>query len=261
MTYLLLMQATQSAVISWTPCNNSMVPKGATCCKLGIFLQESPPTSYLAIEEGQLLTCGCPHSHSLAIPQLGPKAEKARSQMKLFRAPMPSAPISWELKSLLLSVWLMFLFSGKHSFSYRQLPPDLFPLTACELSEVRCHVLFMFASPLCVCWVAQSCLTLCDPMDYPARFLCPWDFPDENTGVSCHLSRRSSRPRDRTHVSCVSCTAGRFFTAELLGKLTEKVNSFQVPAAMAHERICLEYWGVEDFDAKSWLGRKSAMID
>ena len=98
-------------------------------------------------------------------------------------------------------------------------------------------------------------------MDYPARFLCPWDFPDENTGVSCHLSRRSSRPRDRTHVSCVSCTAGRFFTAELPGKLTEKVNSFQVPAAMAHERICLGYWGVEDFDAKSWLGRKSAMID
>ena len=32
--------------------------------------------------------------------------------------------------------------------------------------------------------VAQSCLTLCDPMDCsPARLLCPWDFPGKNNGV------------------------------------------------------------------------------
>ena len=53
---------------------------------------------------------------------------------------------------------------------------------------------------LCVC--AQSCLTLCDPMDFSvhgifqARIL-EW--------VSISYSRGSSRPRDRTHVSCVSC--------------------------------------------------------
>ena len=29
----------------------------------------------------------------------------------------------------------------------------------------------------------QSCLTLFDPMDLPARLLCPWDSPDKNTGV------------------------------------------------------------------------------
>ena len=22
---------------------------------------------------------------------------------------------------------------------------------------------------------------------YPTRFLCPWDFPDKNTGVGCHF--------------------------------------------------------------------------
>ena len=31
-------------------------------------------------------------------------------------------------------------------------------------------------------------------------------------------SRGSSWPRDRTQASCISCTAGEFFTAELLGK-------------------------------------------
>ena len=33
--------------------------------------------------------------------------------------------------------------------------------------------------------VAQSCLTLCNPMDCmePARLLCPWDFPGTNTRV------------------------------------------------------------------------------
>ena len=32
---------------------------------------------------------------------------------------------------------------------------------------------------------AQSCPTLCDPID-PTRLLCPWDFPGKNTGVDCH---------------------------------------------------------------------------
>ena len=34
--------------------------------------------------------------------------------------------------------------------------------------------------------VAQSCLTLCSPMD-PTRLLCPWDFPSKCTGVGCHF--------------------------------------------------------------------------
>ena len=67
---------------------------------------------------------------------------------------------------------------------------------------------------LCDCvdaQLVQSCLTLCDPMDYSppgssvheifqARIL-QW--------VSISFSRGSSQPRDWTRVSC---TAGRFFT-------------------------------------------------
>ena len=35
--------------------------------------------------------------------------------------------------------------------------------------------------------------------------------------VAMPSSRGSSRPRDQTHVSCVSCIAGWFFTAEPSG--------------------------------------------
>ena len=67
------------------------------------------------------------------------------------------------------------------------------------------------------CEVAQSCLTVCDPMNYSlsrssihgifqARVL-EW--------VAISFSRGSSWTRDRTQVSC---TAGRFFTNEPAGK-------------------------------------------
>ena len=71
---------------------------------------------------------------------------------------------------------------------------------------------------VCVCaWVVQSCPTLCDLMNYSppgfsvhgilqARIL-EW--------IATPFSRGSSRPRDRT---LVSCTAGRFFTVWATGK-------------------------------------------
>ena len=35
---------------------------------------------------------------------------------------------------------------------------------------------------------AQSCLTLCDPMNCSPWLLCPWScFPDKNTGAGCHF--------------------------------------------------------------------------
>ena len=74
---------------------------------------------------------------------------------------------------------------------------------------------------ICVCSVAQSCLTLCNSMDcsppgssvhgiFQARTL-EW--------VALPSSGRSSPPRDRTQVSCI---AGRFFTAELPGKPSQE---------------------------------------
>ena len=61
---------------------------------------------------------------------------------------------------------------------------------------------------------AQSCLTLCDPMDcstpgssvhgiFQARIL-KW--------VAISSSRGSFRPKDQAHISCVSCIADEFPT-------------------------------------------------
>ena len=66
----------------------------------------------------------------------------------------------------------------------------------------------------------QSGPTLCDPMEcslpvssvhgvFQARIL-EW--------VALPYSRGSFQPRDQTHVSCIYCIAGGFFTAGLLGK-------------------------------------------
>ena len=69
---------------------------------------------------------------------------------------------------------------------------------------------------MCVCVCAQSlqsCLTLCDPVDYSspgssvlgilqARIL-EW--------VAMPSFRGSSQPRDQTHVSCISCISSGFF--------------------------------------------------
>ena len=59
------------------------------------------------------------------------------------------------------------------------------------------------------------------------RLFCPCDSLGKSTGVGCHaFLRRSSRPRNQTHVSCI---AGRFFTAEPLGK----------PVLCIHIYICV----------------------
>ena len=59
-----------------------------------------------------------------------------------------------------------------------------------------------------LCLVAQSCPTLCDPMDY--RSSVHGDSPGKNTEEGCHASSRgSSQPRDQTQVSGIE---GGFFT-------------------------------------------------
>ena len=79
----------------------------------------------------------------------------------------------------------------------------------------------MYDNVSCSCLVTQSRLTLYDPLNcssppgssvqgiFQARIL-EW--------VATSSSKGSSWPRDWTHISCVSCTAGRFFTTEPPGK-------------------------------------------
>ena len=69
------------------------------------------------------------------------------------------------------------------------------------------------------CLLAKSCLTLCNPMNSSP--------PDSSVhGISqarilewiaISFSSWSPQPRDRIHVFCISCIAGRFFTIEPSG--------------------------------------------
>ena len=91
---------------------------------------------------------------------------------------------------------------------------------------------------------AKSSLTLCDPMDcslpgssvhgiFQERML-EW--------VTTPPSRGSSPPRDQTHVSCISCMAGGFFTAntprEALWILVIVVQSLKSCPALGDHMDC-----------------------
>ena len=53
----------------------------------------------------------------------------------------------------------------------------------------KCFLHFRNIGEPCSCSVAQSCPTLCDPVDWTwsSRLLRPWNFPDKNTRVGCHF--------------------------------------------------------------------------
>ena len=78
------------------------------------------------------------------------------------------------------------------------------------------HIYVCVCMCVCValCVVAQSCPTLCDPMDRsPSRLLCPWGFSRQRIleWVAMPSSRGSSQPRAQTCDSYVSCIDRRVF--------------------------------------------------
>ena len=66
-----------------------------------------------------------------------------------------------------------------------------------------CSALFLYVKVK----VTQSCLTLCNPMDYTVHGILQATILE---WVALLFSRESSQPRDRTQVSCI---AGRFLTS------------------------------------------------
>ena len=67
---------------------------------------------------------------------------------------------------------------------------------------------------VCVCLVAQLCLTVCNPLDCsPPGFSVHGIFQAKILeGIAISFSKGSSWPRDWTYVSCISWIGGRFFT-------------------------------------------------
>ena len=91
------------------------------------------------------------------------------------------------------------------------------------------------------CLLLLSCVWLfVTPWTVACEIPLSWDSPGKNTGVACLFfsSRGSSQPRDRTHVSCVSCTAGRFCTHWAIGEALPR------PWVLVKQkaRNCLRSW-------------------
>ena len=61
---------------------------------------------------------------------------------------------------------------------------------------------------VCACASAQSCLTLCEPVDRSPPDLSAHGISQERIleWVAISFSRGSSRPRDQTCISCISCS-------------------------------------------------------
>ena len=119
----------------------------------------------------------------------------------------------WYHKWVLLCIWSSVFISGIFSLRDTDLihkdPHTLRPVPLVHPKK-SCSDVLVFAL-IHACLVVQSCLTLYDPDEacqaplsmgfFQARIL-EW--------VAISPSRKSSPPRVCTHISCVSCIAGRF---------------------------------------------------
>ena len=115
--------------------------------------------------------------------------------------------------------------------------------------------------------VIQSCLTLCKPVTcspsgvsvhviYQARTL-------EQVAIS--FSRGSSRPRDQTHVSCVSCIEGRFLPSEPSGKPIREAPETMYALFSCIMPPWLSRWFVLTYSFEmqiylSWVGNKKVLL-
>ena len=121
-------------------------------------------------------------------------------------------------------------WSGLHS-----LLQGIFPTQGSNPGLLHCRQILYHLSHqstmLCyvLCLVAQSCLTLCDPMDYIARQaplsmgilqarILQW--------VAMPFSWGSSQPRDQSQVSCI---AGGFVTVRATREAQEYWSGWPIP--------------------------------
>ena len=133
---------------------------------------------------------------------------RIRSSVNLFRSPRSKKPSEFLLSGKRFQGCLM-----KSGFYIIQLT-----LSYLEAAKTHMHIhmrayTYKYTNKcvhVCVCaQPLRSCLTLCDPLDCnpPGSSVCgllQW--------AAMPFAKGSSQPRDRTHISCVSCIAGRFFT-------------------------------------------------
>ena len=101
-------------------------------------------------------------------------------------------------------------------------------------------------SPTVGCWLcclaAQLCFTLCDPVDCspPGSSVHGILRASILEWVPTPFSRGFSGPRDQTHVSC---TAGRFFTTEPLGKPSTLRTDANIGSAKKFVQVSVPSYG------------------
>ena len=90
----------------------------------------------------------------------------------------------------------------------------------CSFEKKRERIFILKITPAVSACAAQLPPTLCDPVDRSPPGSSGHGILQAGTleWVAVSFSRGSSQPRGQTHVSCVSCNAGSFFTTEPPGK-------------------------------------------
>ena len=89
--------------------------------------------------------------------------------------------------------------------------------------------------------VAQSCVTLCDPIDCsPPRLLRPWDFPGKNTGVDCHFLLQGILPIQGSNPGLPHC---RWILYQLSHKGSPLLRIME-DFCSAHGILTLDYLGL-----------------
>ena len=194
-------------------------------CVLSCSVVSDPVTSWIEAFQAPLSVeifqqeywSGLPIPPLVHPPNPGIKPMSPALAGRFFTTPPPGKPVSslcncWKIAEdsalLLLECWIQEVTKTVpgNPFFFFFLPADL-KYGNSQMVLIKLHRNLNTY----LCLVAQSCLTLCDPMDcsLPGSSVHE-DSPGKNTGVGCHaLLQGSSQPRDWTQVSCI---AGRIFT-------------------------------------------------
>ena len=117
----------------------------------------------------------------------------------LYEMKFPTKKNLWTLATLLSILTdrkiVVHLFASPHSF-----PCNLLTFIQVMKKSACLHAKLL-----------QSCPILCDPMDLARQVLLSMGISRQEYWSGLPSSRGSSQPRDRIHVFCVSCIAGRVF--------------------------------------------------
>ena len=100
-----------------------------------------------------------------------------------------------------------------------------------HLSLPSPHTITLLLSTVPVCLVSQSCLTLCDPMDYsPSGSSVHRDSPGKNNGVGCHALLQGISPTQGSNPGLPNI-ASRSFTIWATREAHEYWNGEPIPSA------------------------------